>query len=83
MDFFDILWNVRQDREIGGIRQQVEKLDRNLVTQDLPNTKELAEENRELKLRLAILVRLMIAKGVITAREYASLLTEARPSPRD
>jgi hypothetical protein len=38
----------------------------------------LAEENLELKLRLGLLVRLLIARKVITAEEYASLIAEAR-----
>jgi hypothetical protein len=33
----------------------------------------------ELKLRLGLLVRLLIAKGVFTAQEYADLVAEARP----
>lgn len=45
---------------------------------DLQNVKELAEENLELKLRLAMLVRLLISKGVITAEEYASTIVARR-----
>jgi hypothetical protein len=41
--------------------------------------KELAEENLELKLRLGLLVRLLITKGVISAQEFATLIAEARP----
>jgi hypothetical protein len=32
-----------------------------------------------LKLRLGLLVRLLIDKGLITAEEYAALIAEARP----
>ena len=46
---------------------------------DLRKVKELAEENVELKLRLGLLVRLLISKGVISAEEYASLIAGARP----
>jgi transposase len=41
--------------------------------------KELVEENLELKRRLGLLVRLQISKGVITAQEYAALITDAQP----
>ncbi|MCX7421282.1 MAG: hypothetical protein NT013_17310 [Planctomycetia bacterium] len=45
---------------------------------DLQNVKELAEENLELKLRLAMLVRLLISKGVISAEEYSSTIVSRR-----
>ena len=45
---------------------------------DSRTVKELAEENLDLKLRLGLLVRLLIAKGVFTAEEYARLMAEAR-----
>jgi len=46
---------------------------------DVQKVKELAGENLELKLRLGLLVRLLISKGLITAQEYAELVAEARP----
>ena len=81
MDVGDILWLVSQEKEIGEVRQQVERmrLERDLATWDLRKVKELAEENVELKLRLGLLVRLLISKGVIGAEEYAALIAEARP----
>jgi hypothetical protein len=80
MDFLDLVWNVSQERSLGQIREQVERmrLERDLAHWDLPKVKELAEENVELKLRLGLLVRLLISKGVITAAEYARLIGEAR-----
>ena len=45
---------------------------------DLQKVKELAEENLELKLRLAMLIRLLISKGVISAEEYASTIVARR-----
>jgi hypothetical protein len=81
MDIGDILWLASQEKEIGEVRQQVERmrLERDLANWDLPKLKDLAEENVELKLRLGLLVRLLITKGVISAEEYASLIAEARP----
>ena len=81
MDIGDILWLASQEKEIGEVREQVERmrLERDLAAWDLPKVKELAEENLELKLRLGLLVRLLISKGVIGAEEYASLLAGARP----
>ena len=79
MDLFDFLWNVSQERQLGELREQ---LDRVRLEHDLAGgdrkAKELAEENVELKLRLGLLVRLLISKGVITAQEYAALIAQIR-----
>jgi hypothetical protein len=79
MDLFDFLWNVSQERQLGELRQQLDRvrLERDLAGGDR-KVKELAEENVELKLRLGLLVRLLISKGVITAQEYAALIAQAR-----
>jgi hypothetical protein len=42
------------------------------------DVKKLAAENLELKLRLGLLVRLLIAKGVFTAEELAKLIADVR-----
>jgi hypothetical protein len=81
MDVFDFLWNVDQERQIGELRGHIDRMhaERDPANWDLRRAKELAEENLELKLRLGLLVRLLIAKGVITAPEYAALIAEAHP----
>jgi hypothetical protein len=80
MDIFDLLWNVSQERQIGELRSRLDqmRLEQDLAGGDRRTVKELAEENLELKLRLGLLVRLLISKGVITAEEYAALIAEAR-----
>jgi hypothetical protein len=80
MSFFDLYWNVTQDREIGDLRKELEQQDRRKLGSDL-NIKELILENSELKVRLAILLRLLISKGVFSAEEYATLIAKARPAP--
>ena len=81
MDIFDLLWNVSQERQLEELRG---RLDRAQLEQDLSvgnpqKLKELTEENLQLKLRLGLLVRLLISKGLITAQEYAALIAEVRP----
>jgi hypothetical protein len=80
MDLFDFLWNLSQQHQIGELRGQLDqvRLEHDLARWDLPKVKELAQENLELKLRLGLLVRLLITKGIITAQEYAALIAEAR-----
>jgi hypothetical protein len=81
MDIFDLLWNVSQERQLEELRG---RLDRAQLEQDLSvgnpqKLKELTEENLQLKLRLGLLVRLLISKGLITAQEYAALIADVRP----
>jgi len=80
MDLFDFLWNVSQERQLEELRGRLDqvRLEHDLVGGDR-KMKELADENLELKLRLGLLVRLLISKGVITAQEYAALIAESRP----
>jgi hypothetical protein len=80
MDLFDFLWNVSQERQIEELRTRVDqaRLEHDLTNWDQPKAKQLAEENIELKLRLGLLVRLLISKGVITAQDYAALISQAR-----
>ena len=81
MDLFDFLWNVSQERQIDELRRNLNRvrLEHDLARWDVDKVKELAEENMVLKVRLGLLVRLLIAKGVITAQEYAALIADARP----
>jgi hypothetical protein len=82
MNLLDFLWNVSQERQLDELRQRLDqaRLEHDLAGGDR-KVKELAEENLELKLRLGLLLRLLIDKGVITAQEYAGLIAEAHPSP--
>jgi hypothetical protein len=79
-DLFDFLWNLSQEHQLEELRGRLDqmRLERDLAGGDR-KMKELAEENLELKLRLGLLVRLLIAKGVITAQEYAELIAQTRP----
>jgi hypothetical protein len=44
--------------------------------------RELAERVLDLHLRLGVLVRLLIAKGVIRAEEFAPLIADSRTKPK-
>ena len=79
MELLDFLWNVHQERQIDDLRKGLDRvrLEHDLANWDQPTIKDLAAENLELKLRLGLLVRLLISKGVLTAQEYAALIAEA------
>ena len=77
MDFME--FSLRKD--VNELHAQFDRLqlEHDQTHWDFRKVKELAEENLELKLALGLLVRLLIAKGVFTAEEYAKLMADARP----
>jgi hypothetical protein len=72
-----LLHDLLQDREINQLREKLNRLE---VEKDTAGSeaRKVVEENLEVKLRLSLLVRLLIAKGVFTAEEFAGLLAAAR-----
>ena len=81
LDILDIIWNASQERQLGELRGRIDqaRLEHDLVGGDRKIV-ELAEENFELKLRPGLLVRLLIKKGIITAEEFAALVSESHQS---
>jgi hypothetical protein len=80
MDPLDFLWNLDQEHQLGELRKRLDRarLEQDLAGSDVKQIKQLTEENLDLRLRLGLLVRLLIAKGHITAQEYALMLAETR-----
>ena len=79
----NIFWNYGQDCRIDELRKHLEqeRLGRDIIGRDLAaQVEQLNEENFELKLRLSLLIRLLISKGLITAPEFAAMIAEARPN---
>jgi hypothetical protein len=77
MDFFDLLWEASHTRDIREVRHQIEQIQHERDLHE-GNARNLVAENDELKYRLALLVRLLIEKGLITAEEYASLIAKTK-----
>jgi len=75
MNLYDLLLQ----KDVNELYKQFDRLqlEHDQKSWDLGKVKELAEENMELKLRLGLLIRLLIAKGVFTAEEYAKQVAEA------
>lgn len=71
MDLFDLL----QERDLRELRQRLERLQEQ---SDPRLAREVADLALELRLRQGALVRLLIAKGLISAEEYASQIAQAR-----
>src|SRR5262245_23051569 len=85
MDLFDLWWNYDQERQLDELRGKMERgqLEHDLAGFNPNGMKALVEENQQLKSRLGLLVRLLISKGVFTAKEYADLIAQARPRASD
>lgn len=77
MSLIDLLWNSSQDGHINELRTQIDRVRLDSHSQHV-TTDELQAENTELKLRLALLVRLLISKNLIAAEDYAALIAETR-----
>lgn len=71
MDLFDLL----QERDLREVRERLDRLQRE---NDPRLVREVAEATLELRLRLTALARLLIAKGILTAEEYAAQIAQAR-----
>ena len=73
MNLLDLFWNFNQDNRLLELKKEsVDTQERLEETITL-----LAEENRELHIRVSVLIRLLIEKGVLQASEYATLLKDA------
>ncbi len=77
MSLIDLLWNSSQDGHINELRTQIDRVRLDSHSQHV-TTDELQAENTELKLRVALLVRLLISKDLIAAEDYAALIAETR-----
>jgi DNA-binding MurR/RpiR family transcriptional regulator len=75
MRFF-LLGSAGNRLDIEELQEQVDRMraERDIESYGVPKNKELAEELLQLQVRLGVLVRLLIEKGVITAEEYARLI---------
>ena len=74
MDIIDILWNVSQDQSIG----ELTAAQRRIMERDGTFIRKLQEENRELRLHLSLLIRILIERGVFSADDFSTLLAETK-----
>lgn len=67
MDFIDLFfWNLCQDRTIQEINSAQEGAHRRHTT----SLAQLKEENQALRLRVGVLIRMLIERGVFSAADY-------------
>ena len=73
-----MLWDLLQQLDLSDMRGRLDELQ-----QAGGDTKKMAAAIAECELRLNVLVRLLIAKGLISAEEYAGVLTAGRGGDGD
>jgi hypothetical protein len=66
------LFNLIHEHEIRELRQRLDRLQHEGDAAGRDLMREVAEQTLELRLRLGALVRVLIARGLITAEEYAA-----------
>ncbi len=74
MDIIDLFWNFSQDGDIRDLKASHTKA----VGKNADLVKRLQEENYELRIRVSLLIRLLIERGVFTADDFTSLLNETK-----
>ena len=66
MDLIDILWNVSQDKTLLEMNSAQELAHRRHTT----SLQRLTEENRALRIRVGVLIRMLIERGIFSATDY-------------
>ena len=78
-----LLGTYGQQLDIQELQEQVDRMrtERDLENWNSRSKADLAEEVLQLQIRLGILVRLLIQKGVVSAEEYAKLIAVGQSKP--
>lgn len=74
MGLIDLFWNLSQDETLGQMQSSME----GARGRDAAIIRRLQEENRELQVRVGVLIRLLIERGVIRPGEYAEMVAAAQ-----
>jgi hypothetical protein len=74
MDLFDLWWDSAQEAKINELKAQAQAHSLNSTA----SIRRLQEENRELRIRVGVLIRLLIERGVFSADDYARTVQETK-----
>ena len=83
MDLIDLWWNLEQQQAIRDLRAGLHATGagtRATVSRQEKLIALLQQENDDLRLRLAVLVRLLTAQGTISKEQFDAAMTEAKTS---
>ena len=74
MDIFDIIWNVVQDEKIA----EVDSAHRKTRGTTTTHIQRLEAENHQLKIRIGVLLRMLIERGVFSAEDFHAAVTDTK-----
>ena len=74
MDIIDLIWFDHQDKAISELRDA----HKTTAGRTSERIKELQVENYQLRIRVSLLIRLLIERGVFSADDYSKLLRETQ-----
>ncbi len=80
-----LLGDVGQQMDIEDMRDRLEQMRSEKAPAEASHEKQLAalqHETHDLRLRLGVLIKLLIAKNVLTAEEIASMVATLEPEDR-
>lgn len=83
MDIIDLWWNASQQSELRNLRESLHATRvtaRSKLETQARMIQLLEEEGDELRLRLGVLIRLLVEKGLITASDFAGAIQQAKTS---
>jgi hypothetical protein len=74
MNTLDHFWNVPHDKAIKLLKVSLART----TETDAAHFRKLQDENNELRLRLGLLIRLLIERGIFNADDFATLLNDTK-----
>lgn len=83
MDIIDLFWNSAQDRSIDELKSSQTKT----AGRHAASIQHLREENHELRIRIGVLIRMLIERGVFSAEDFANSVNQTKeklnpPAPK-
>jgi hypothetical protein len=74
MDIIDLFWNYSQDRDLAELVDSQTKM----AGRHSANIQRLQQENHELRIRIGVLIRMLIERGVFSADDFANLVNQTK-----
>lgn len=79
------LWDLFQEKDLQDLRERMDRLQlqKDMQSWDAKRINDLAEEVIEARLRIDVLTRLLIAKGIFSAEDFAGLISQIRSREKE
>ena len=77
MDLIDLFWNLSQSDAIKQL-EEAHTAGSRVTGQNAVSLRALEKENYELKIRIGVLIRVLIEKGVFTADEFSRVVVDTQ-----